>query len=379
MTSAKIGVLLKGADRARLEARIQKAARVLRVVKGPEPSAPSPATHKVADYQGIPIVIDRPAGYIQRGVDAGGEAWERVYHVDYGYIEGTQGGDGEGMDVFLGRHSTAKEAHWIQQKKADGSFDEYKIVLGAGCVETAKGLYLAHIPKRFFGGIATTSLGMVKALRGLPPGEVMKALNGHTVVQEMLHDAYDCTARVEKKVKHESDGWHVYSMDGEKHLGGPYDTKAKAVERLRQVEGHKEKSLTNEEMMRKRWDGTRLLPVGKEGEATELRYVLGIVLMPDRVDAQGDVYSADEIRKAEWDYMINMRNVGFMHKHLVNGKVQLVESFIAPVDMTVEGSAIPAGTWLMGLHVPDDAIWEQVKSGAIGGLSIGGLAAKQPV
>ena len=36
------------------------------------------------------------------------------------------------------------------------------------------------------------------------------------------------------------DGWHVMAKTG-KHLGGPYDSKAKAVERLRQVDGHKDK------------------------------------------------------------------------------------------------------------------------------------------
>lgn len=42
------------------------------------------------------------------------------------------------------------------------------------------------------------------------------------------------------RIIEKSDGWHVYSESGEKHLGGPYATKAQAVERLRQVEGHKE-------------------------------------------------------------------------------------------------------------------------------------------
>lgn len=46
---------------------------------------------------------------------------------------------------------------------------------------------------------------------------------------------------VEKIIRQESGQWHVYSHDGSKHLGGPYGTKAEAVERLRQVEGHKEK------------------------------------------------------------------------------------------------------------------------------------------
>jgi hypothetical protein len=40
-------------------------------------------------------------------------------------------------------------------------------------------------------------------------------------------------------IRHEKDGWNVYSEDGKKHLGGPYPTKEKAEERLREVEGHK--------------------------------------------------------------------------------------------------------------------------------------------
>lgn len=43
------------------------------------------------------------------------------------------------------------------------------------------------------------------------------------------------------EVKDEDGEWHVYSEDGKTHLGGPYKTKEEAVNRLRQVEGHKEK------------------------------------------------------------------------------------------------------------------------------------------
>jgi hypothetical protein len=68
-----------------------------------------------------------------------------------------------------------------------------------------------------------------------------------------------------------------------------------------------------------------------------------------------------------------------MHKGMVNGRVQLVESYVAPVDMTVGGSSIRAGTWLMGLHVADDSLWSQVKNGDLTGLSIGGFATKSPV
>jgi hypothetical protein len=77
--------------------------------------------------------------------------------------------------------------------------------------------------------------------------------------------------------------------------------------------------------------------------------------------------------------MTNFRNVGLMHKGLVNGKVNLVESYIAPVDMQIEGSVVKAGTWLMGLNVLDDALWKQVRSGELGGLSIGGFSKRTTV
>jgi len=41
-----------------------------------------------------------------------------------------------------------------------------------------------------------------------------------------------------KMVKKQDDGWHVYSKDGTKHLGGPYATKKQALARLAEVEAH---------------------------------------------------------------------------------------------------------------------------------------------
>jgi hypothetical protein len=41
---------------------------------------------------------------------------------------------------------------------------------------------------------------------------------------------------VVKKIEHRPNGWHVYSEDGKKHLGGPYKSRAQAERRLRQIE-----------------------------------------------------------------------------------------------------------------------------------------------
>lgn len=36
-------------------------------------------------------------------------------------------------------------------------------------------------------------------------------------------------------ISKKKDGWHLYSSDGSKHLGGPYSSRGEAVKRERQV------------------------------------------------------------------------------------------------------------------------------------------------
>ena len=52
----------------------------------------------VRSYLGrtVRIEIDRPIGYVHHK-----EAYDLVYPINYGYIEGVLGGDGEELDVFL--------------------------------------------------------------------------------------------------------------------------------------------------------------------------------------------------------------------------------------------------------------------------------------
>jgi hypothetical protein len=117
------------------------------------------------------------------------------------------------------------------------------------------------------------------------------------------------------------------------------------------------------------------IPVLKTGEE---RYVLGIVLEPETVDAQKDIYSAAEIREAAHRFMEEYRNVGLMHRELVNGRVKILESYLAPANFDLDGTRIKKGTWLLAVRVLDDELWRQVKAGEIGGFSIGGSAVKVP-
>ena len=108
------------------------------------------------------------------------------------------------------------------------------------------------------------------------------------------------------------------------------------------------------------------------------RFVLGIVLEPEVRDAQGDIYSEDEVRTAAHSFMEQFQNIGFMHRELINDKVSILESTITRVDETIDGQKVKKGTWLFATRINDAAMWEQIKRGTLGGYSIGGSAIRVP-
>lgn len=121
----------------------------------------------------------------------------------------------------------------------------------------------------------------------------------------------------------------------------------------------------------------RILKADEKKEALDEHTVLGEVLVPEEVDAQKDIYSADEIKKTAWKFMEQYQNFGFMHKQLVQN-IKVLESYLAPVDFEINGVKIKKGTWLVRVRVLDSAIWKDIKSGKLTGFSIGGTAIRRP-
>jgi DNA adenine methylase len=113
-------------------------------------------------------------------------------------------------------------------------------------------------------------------------------------------------------------------------------------------------------------------------KADEERYVLGIVLEPETVDAQGDIYSVEEVRKAAHTFMEVYRGVGLQHQVRVDDRVKILESYLAPGDLELGGLLVKRGTWLLAVRVLDDELWQLVKDGTLTGFSIGGTARKVP-
>ena len=118
----------------------------------------------------------------------------------------------------------------------------------------------------------------------------------------------------------------------------------------------------------------------KKGQ--ELKFVLGIVLEPNVIDATttdksvGDIYDEEEVRKAAHFFMMNYSGVGndFMHDGKDNKDLKIVESYIAPDDMILDGQVIRKGTWMMGTLILNNDVWKSIKEGKITGYSIGGTA-----
>lgn len=93
---------------------------------------------------GFDMTIEQPAGSVRSGKDADGKEWSVVMNNTYGYIRGTQGVDGDHIDVFLGPNTDSSMVYVVDQVNPDGSFDEHKVMMGFNLLEDAKSAYLSN-------------------------------------------------------------------------------------------------------------------------------------------------------------------------------------------------------------------------------------------
>jgi len=109
-------------------------------------------------------------------------------------------------------------------------------------------------------------------------------------------------------------------------------------------------------------------------EDSDERIILGVVAEPEVIDAHGHVISVEEIAQAAHVWLAKKQNRGEMHTKFVNNKVEIYESYITPVALTIGGQKVKKNSWLLMLHILDNKIWKKIKSGEFTGLSLGGFA-----
>ncbi|MDA0269049.1 MAG: hypothetical protein O3A14_19340 [Cyanobacteria bacterium] len=80
----------------------------------------------------------------------------RKMKAGYGHIRGSYGAaeDGMAIDVYVGPDLGSDRVFKVKQVVPDtGELDEYKYLIGCWDKDEAQQLYLAHMPKRFLGGV----------------------------------------------------------------------------------------------------------------------------------------------------------------------------------------------------------------------------------
>lgn len=112
---------------------------------------PSEAQKEAGNYKkghikinGFDVTIEQPVGSVRSGKDASGKEWSQVMNNTYGYIRGTEGVDGDHIDVFLGPDMSSDMVYVVDQVNTDGSFDEHKVMMGFPSLEDARSAYLSN-------------------------------------------------------------------------------------------------------------------------------------------------------------------------------------------------------------------------------------------
>jgi hypothetical protein len=121
-------------------------------------------------------------------------------------------------------------------------------------------------------------------------------------------------------------------------------------------------------------------------EGPERQFLYGVAYQPGRdpriakgQDGGRDFFTADELEKAAWSFMLGGHQHGLFHMDGTEGVARTVESGIYrnPVPWLISDDLIVRkGTWTVGVLV-DDKSWDLHKRGKLTGLSPQGIARRR--
>ncbi|MFC7044291.1 XkdF-like putative serine protease domain-containing protein [Halobacteriaceae archaeon GCM10025711] len=110
-------------------------------------------------------------------------------------------------------------------------------------------------------------------------------------------------------------------------------------------------------------------------EADDARQIAtGVVMVPNKVDLQGDFERPDTIRDLAEGFMTRLSSGdsegGIMHAAFP-GHSTLVENSVLDQSREIGGREYPAGTWTQSWKFTDNELWTLVRDGILSGYSIG--------
>lgn len=130
---------------------------------------------------GLSISIENPQGSTRSGVNAEGKEWSNTMQHHYGYINGTEGADGDHLDVFVVPNTPMDwkgDVYIIDQvDPLTGDFDEHKIIIGAKSHKAAQEIYLANYDADWQGFGDSTELTMPEFKSWLKNGDLSRPIS----------------------------------------------------------------------------------------------------------------------------------------------------------------------------------------------------------
>lgn len=131
------------------------------------------AAHKLPKmrFNGLNLVIENPRGTVREGMNMDGSEWSVEMPDHYGYVRGYKGADGDEVDCFVGPNSRSMDVFVISQNDSEGSFDEYKCMLGYDDESSAIAAYNNAHDENFKGYDSCTKMSMDNFKNWLEAGE----------------------------------------------------------------------------------------------------------------------------------------------------------------------------------------------------------------
>lgn len=120
---------------------------------------PTDGQKRVGNYRkvhlnldGFRISIENPKGSYRSGTSPDGTKWRNMLACDYGDIRGTEGTDGDPVDIYLSDHPEKGAVFVIDQiDPKTKKFDEHKVMYGFDSIDDAQKTYLACYQKGWGG------------------------------------------------------------------------------------------------------------------------------------------------------------------------------------------------------------------------------------
>lgn len=120
--------------------------------------------------------------------------------------------------------------------------------------------------------------------------------------------------------------------------------------------------------------------IQKATDGSDERFVFGVVLVPEDVDSQGDIYDQATVRNAAHSFLERFGGtMKLMHQGRPVTGLVVLESYVSRAEETHGEETFPIGTWFLAVRVRDDGLWEAIKRGDFTGFSIGGTAMREPL